>query len=166
MALRTSASWSTSAVPQQFQSMASGHRLIWVAKLKGGRGQESEAPQPRLQPSRRGDAGGGGPASGIVGTVTLEWGLDDPELADGRTCAHVSNLVVHPAYRRRGIGRALTAAAEEVAAQRRYTAITIGVDEPNTYARRLYERWGYRWYKDTMAAWGRVHVLRRVLARG
>ena len=44
-----------------------------------------------------------------------------------------------------------------------YSVVTIGVDQPNRYARRLYERWGYQWLKDTRQHWGVVHILARRL---
>ena len=71
--------------------------------------------------------------------------------------------MVRPAHQRQGIGRALVEAAEEEAHARGYSVVTIGVDQPNRYARRLYERWGYQWLKDTRQHWGVVHILARRL---
>jgi len=136
-ALRRACGWSADPVPQQFRAMRERRREIWVAEYGGY----------------------------IVGTVTVEWVADDPELADGATSAHISNLVVHPAYRRRGIGRGLLGAVERAAARRGRTAITIGVDRGNDYARRLYERRGYAYVKDLNAPWGLVHILRHPLPK-
>jgi ribosomal protein S18 acetylase RimI-like enzyme len=135
MALRRASGWSAETVPQQFRAMRDGRRDIWVAICDGY----------------------------LVGTITAEWVGDDPQLADGRTTAHISNLVVHPAYRHRGIGRALLGAVERSAANRGCTTITIGVDHGNTYARNLYERLGYRYLKDVQAPWGLIHILWKTL---
>jgi ribosomal protein S18 acetylase RimI-like enzyme len=115
--------------------MFEGRRVIWIAECDGY----------------------------LVGTVTLEWFADDRQLADGRTTAHISNLVVHHRYRRRGIARALMGAVERAAADRGCAVMTIGVDDGNTYARRLYERRGYAYLKDVHAPWGLIHILYRRL---
>jgi ribosomal protein S18 acetylase RimI-like enzyme len=137
MALRRACGWSADAVPHQFRAMREGRREIWVAVCGGY----------------------------LVGTVTVEWVADDPQLADGATTAHISNLVVHPGYRHRGIGRGLLGAVERAAAARGRTTITIGVDWGNDYARRLYERRGYAYVKDLNAPWGLVHILRHPLPK-
>jgi ribosomal protein S18 acetylase RimI-like enzyme len=135
MALRRGCGWNAETVPQQFRAMREGRRQIWIAECEGY----------------------------LVGTITIEWIADDRQLADGTSTAHISNLVVHPTYRRRGIGRGLIAAVEQAARRRGFRLMTIGVDEGNDYARRLYERLGYRFVKDVYAPWGRIHVLSRAL---
>lgn len=50
--------------------------------------------------------------------------------------------VLHP-YRGRGIGKALLAAAEEHAKQRGCCKLTLEVQDDNTRARMLYERFGF-----------------------
>lgn len=133
MALRRGCGWSFDTVPQQFRAMAEGRREIWIAETEGY----------------------------LVGTITIEWNADDRQLADGRTTAHISNLVVHPTYRRRGIGSGLVHAVEAAAAERGNRMVTIGVDRGNGYARGLYERMGYAFVKDINAPWGLVHILYR-----
>ncbi len=135
MALRRGCGWTAETVPQQFRAMREGRRQIWIAECEGY----------------------------LVGTITVEWIADDRQLADGASTAHISNLVVHPTYRRRGIGRGLIAAVEQEARRRGFRMMTIGVDEGNDYARRLYERLGYRFIKDVYAPWGRIYVLSRSL---
>jgi len=56
---------------------------------------------------------------------------------------HVSTLVVSPDAERRGVGRALLAAAEDWCRVRGYRLLTLNVFERNTAARRLYEREGF-----------------------
>lgn len=135
VAVRRASGWTADTVGQQFLAMAEGRRDIWIAECDGY----------------------------LVGTLTIEWLADDRSLADGVAIAHVSNLVVHPYYRHRGIGRGLLASAEHAATLKAYRSMTIGVDEGNHYARTIYERRGYRWSKDLHAPWGRIHVLARRL---
>lgn len=137
IALRRACSWSADSVPQQFRAMREGRRDIWIGECDGY----------------------------LVGTITVEWAADDRQLADASTTAHVSNLVVHERYRRRGIGRGLMAAVERAAAQRGRSVMTIGVDAGNNYARRLYERRGYVYLKDVHAPWGLIHILSCHLSR-
>ena len=136
-ALRRACGWSAETVAQQFRAMREGKREIWIAECEGY----------------------------LVGTNTIEWSADDRSLADGQHRAHISNLVVHPTYRRRGVGRGLMAAVEAAARRRGYGIITIGVDKGNDYARALYERRGYTFVKDINAPWGLVHILERPLSR-
>jgi ribosomal protein S18 acetylase RimI-like enzyme len=136
MALRRACGWSAETVPQQFRAMDEGRRQIWIAECDGY----------------------------LVGTITVEWISDDRQLADGRSTAHISNLVVHPSYRRRGIARGLLGAVERAAYERGCAAITIGVDDGNDYARDLYERLGYTYLKDLHAPWGLIHILGLQLA--
>lgn len=56
----------------------------------------------------------------------------------------ISNLAVHPAYRRRGIGRALLAAAEAFAAAHGAERVLLDVHADNEPAVALYQAEGYR----------------------
>lgn len=56
---------------------------------------------------------------------------------------HLAELYVEPGARGRGIGRALMEAAMREARGRGADTMDIGVDEPDTAARRLYERLGF-----------------------
>jgi ribosomal protein S18 acetylase RimI-like enzyme len=55
----------------------------------------------------------------------------------------INNLMVRPAYRRRGIGSLLIAASEHHARERGRHLITLAVGADNPDASRLYERLGY-----------------------
>ena len=135
IAVRRSVGWSGDTVYDQFRSVAQGRRLVLVAEYDGY----------------------------AVGTVSLEWNGAHYRNVRGQRSAHISNLVVRPTHQRQGIGRALVEAAEEAAHSRGYGVVTIGVDQPNRYARRLYEGWGYQWLKDNRQHWGVVHILARRL---
>jgi ribosomal protein S18 acetylase RimI-like enzyme len=67
---------------------------------------------------------------------------DDP--SEVRFSAHVSDLVVLPAWRGRGIGRALLARGEAYARSRGAERLRIGVMAKNEGARRLYVGSGFR----------------------
>jgi len=66
---------------------------------------------------------------------------DDP--SERRFSAHVSDLVVLPAWRGRGIGRALIARGEAYARARGAERLRIGVLAKNEGARRLYAATGF-----------------------
>jgi len=55
----------------------------------------------------------------------------------------ISNLAVHPEYRRRGIARGLVTAGVEMARQKRARRISLEVRADNFAARRLYEELGF-----------------------
>ena len=81
----------------------------------------------------------------VVGFVCV-WGRVPPQEPDEpqREYAYVSDLVVLPAWRRRGIGRALLQRAEAYARSVGMDAIGIGVMAANRDARALYDAAGYR----------------------
>jgi len=61
----------------------------------------------------------------------------------------ISNLAVHPAYRRRGIGRELMEAAIDLIRQRGGEVVTLQVRRANTAAQRLYRSLGFTLLKGT-----------------
>jgi len=60
------------------------------------------------------------------------------------TSAYIKNLVVHPRFQGRGVGRALLLQAFKVFQQRREGFVDLKVREDNLRARRLYESVGMR----------------------
>jgi GNAT superfamily N-acetyltransferase len=60
-----------------------------------------------------------------------------------RPLLNIHDLAVVPAYRGRGIGRALLGAAEAQALRRGCCKLTLEVQDDNRRARRLYERFGF-----------------------
>lgn len=74
-------------------------------------------------------------------------------LVDGATRGYLFSLRVHPDYRRRGLGLALTLAAETALIQKGFTLATICVAKTNTYAKILYEKWGYEIVRDHIGYW-------------
>ncbi|MBI4035075.1 MAG: GNAT family N-acetyltransferase [Candidatus Chisholmbacteria bacterium] len=74
-------------------------------------------------------------------------------LTDGITRGYLFSLRVHPDYRRHGIGLALTQAAENQLLRQGFTIATICVAKTNTYAKTLYEKWGYHTTRDHIGYW-------------
>lgn len=66
-----------------------------------------------------------------------------PEPDEAQAYAYVSDLVVLPAYRRRGIGRALLERAEAYARGEGARALRVGVLAKNEAAARLYRSLGF-----------------------
>lgn len=60
------------------------------------------------------------------------------------TSAYIKNLVVHPRFQGRGLGRALLLQAFKIFQQRREGFVDLKVREDNLRARRLYESVGMR----------------------
>lgn len=62
--------------------------------------------------------------------------------SSGLEC-YLAELYVAPTHRGRGLGGALLDAAMRLARERRADTMDVGVDEPDTVARHLYERSGF-----------------------
>jgi len=90
---------------------------------------------------------------------------EDEDLAEGRSRALISNLIVDPRFQSRGFGTELLGFLEEQARQRHFNTVTIGVDASNVRARKLYERHGYRDLKTKEEPWGLVYYLAKPLAK-
>ncbi|MDO8515208.1 MAG: GNAT family N-acetyltransferase [bacterium] len=78
-----------------------------------------------------------------VGTVQLILESSNKEHADGKDLSHLHHLKTHKKYCRKGIGEALTYKVENIAREKGFKRMTLGVDEDNPYAKKLYEKWGY-----------------------
>jgi len=74
---------------------------------------------------------------------------------------YLHTLVVIPQFRRLGVAEALTRATSDQARESGVEHLTIGVDRPNDYARRLYEKWGFQRYYETFDYRGDLVFLRR-----
>jgi ribosomal-protein-alanine N-acetyltransferase len=57
---------------------------------------------------------------------------------------HITNIAVHPSFRRQGVGRALLGGVLDDARERRLRLVVLEVRPSNTEARTLYERFGFR----------------------
>lgn len=79
----------------------------------------------------------------VVGTIQIVFSQEDKRFADGKEKAHLHHARVAEGMRGRGIGSSLVRRAEEEARKRGFAEITLGVDETNEGAVRLYQRLGY-----------------------
>jgi ribosomal protein S18 acetylase RimI-like enzyme len=74
--------------------------------------------------------------SAFVGVAVCVWGFST---FAGRASLNIHDLAVLPAFRGRGIGRALLEGAERRARDRDGAKLTLEVHDSNTGAKRLYE---------------------------
>jgi GNAT superfamily N-acetyltransferase len=81
-----------------------------------------------------------------VGHVLAKWAgtSDEPMGSVLKDCPNLEDLFVHPDYRSREIGAQLLDAGENLARQRGYTQIGLGVAIDNRRAQSLYIRRGYK----------------------
>ncbi len=81
----------------------------------------------------------------VIGTVEigmrsrLTW-----PMTTGNHILYISNLAVHPQYRRLGVGRQLLLSCESIAQQWGFSELYLHVLENNHQARRLYRNTGYK----------------------
>ena len=92
-----------------------------------------------------------------VGHLDLWWqGAEDCPSAQQHLagCPELNGIAVLPEYQSRGIGTRLIAAAEQMARERGFREVFVGVNIENARARSLYERLGYRdWGHGVVAAY-------------
>jgi GNAT superfamily N-acetyltransferase len=93
-----------------------------------------------------------------VAHLDLRWeGAEDSPNAQQYLagCPELNGIAVLPEYRSQGIGTRLIAAAEQMARERGFREVCVGVNIENTRARALYERLGYRdWGHGVVEAYG------------
>lgn len=80
----------------------------------------------------------------IVGTMQLIFKMEKDYYADGKNRVHLHHARVSEELRGKGIGSQLVRVAEDEARRRELKEITLGVEETNTKAIKLYEKLGYR----------------------
>ena len=76
---------------------------------------------------------------------------------------HISDLVVSPLWRRRGIATLLLETAEEASRHRGLVECTLDVDANNDAAMALYLGRGYSHYRPAYFPWGPGYTLRKPL---
>ncbi|ARV63153.1 GNAT family N-acetyltransferase [Nostocales cyanobacterium HT-58-2] len=86
-------------------------------------------------------------ASDLVGTVELGMRFGDAWAQVGRGFPYLSNLAVHPKYRRQGAASGLLTACEKVALSWGFQDLYLHVLENNHQARQLYLKLGYQVHK-------------------
>ncbi len=83
----------------------------------------------------------------LVGTVELGVRFSDAHAAGNKSFPYLSNLAVHPNYRRQGAGSFLLMGCEKLAQEWGFKDIYLHVLENNYQARQLYFKLGYRVHK-------------------
>lgn len=80
----------------------------------------------------------------LVGTVEMGVRFSDPWTQVGRSFLYLSNLAVHPEYRRHGVASQLLASCEQVSREWGFNHLYLHVLEHNYQARQLYFKLGYQ----------------------
>ena len=83
-------------------------------------------------------------ANNLVGTVELGVRFSDAWTQVNRSFPYLSNLAIHPKYRRQGAASQLLATCEKVAMSWGFQDLYLHVLEDNHQARQLYVKQGYR----------------------
>lgn len=69
---------------------------------------------------------------------------------------NIHDLIVHPAYRRQGLGRLLMQHIEQVARQKNCARLTLEVRQDNKHAQKLYQSLGYDDAAPAMFFWRKI----------
>jgi len=88
-----------------------------------------------------------------IGTVFIQFQSNEKRIADGHTRAYLYSLRVMEMFRDKKIGTHLIQEAERLILDRGFQRATIAVAKDNHNARRLYERLGYRVYREDPGRW-------------
>lgn len=90
----------------------------------------------------------------IAGQIIIDWRvLKDETKSDGVTRAYLYSFRVFPPYRSRGLGTAMIGFCEKYLTGKGFKAATIAVEKNNPRALKLYEKLGYKTYKDEDIEW-------------
>jgi ribosomal protein S18 acetylase RimI-like enzyme len=85
-----------------------------------------------------------GAANNVVATVELGVRFSDSWIPVGKSFPYLSNLAVHPKYRKRGAASGLLMNCEKVVREWGFQDLYLHVLENNHQARQLYFKMGYR----------------------
>ena len=88
-----------------------------------------------------------------IGHVFVQLSSGDSSVADGRSRAYMYAFRVMEMFQNRGIGTALMQEAEAQVVERGYLWTTIAVAKENAGALRLYQRLGYRIFREDPGNW-------------
>lgn len=117
--------------------LKTGQGLLWVAVEGGWSGESSPDEGAEAEPAGR--------AEKLVGlllaTVQIDAETEDP-------IGYIQELLVHPAYRRRGVAMHLLDAAERYFLdEQRFPLVSLATSPDNDAALRLYRSRGYTVYQ-------------------
>lgn len=83
-------------------------------------------------------------ANNLIGTVELGVRFADSWIQVGRSFPYLSNLAVHPKYRRHGVASELLVSCQQVSQEWGFQDLYLHVLENNYQARQLYFKLGYK----------------------
>jgi ribosomal protein S18 acetylase RimI-like enzyme len=83
----------------------------------------------------------------IAGTVEIGLRLAEPWVSSAKRFPYLSNLAVHPNYRRRGAAKSLLFKCEQLSREWGFQDLYLHVLENNYQARQLYFNLGYKIHK-------------------
>lgn len=95
----------------------------------------------------------------LVGTVELGVRFNDSWVQTGRSFPYLSNLAVHPKYRRHGVASGLLISCEKFSHQWGFQDLYLHVLENNHQARQLYFKLGYKAH-NLESHWNRFFLRR------
>jgi ribosomal protein S18 acetylase RimI-like enzyme len=94
----------------------------------------------------------------VLGAIQLQLFSSNPKIANGKTIAHLDDLVVDPDFRGQGIGKQLLQRAEEVLQEKGFVKVTLAVrhGEKHEGLCRFYDKRGYQFFYEKEDGTGTV----------
>lgn len=90
----------------------------------------------------------------IAGQIIIDWRvLVDKEKSDGVERAYLYSFRVFPPYRGKGLGTEMIHFCEDFLKDRNFKYATLACERKNVRALRLYERLGYKIFKEENTPW-------------
>ncbi|MBI3384843.1 GNAT family N-acetyltransferase [Candidatus Gottesmanbacteria bacterium] len=90
----------------------------------------------------------------VAGQIIIDWRiLKDETKSDGKIRAYLYSLRVYPPYRSKGLGTAMILFCENFLRERGFKIATIACEKKNPRALKLYEKVGYKIFKEEESAW-------------
>lgn len=90
----------------------------------------------------------------IAGQIVIDWRiLVDKEKSDGVERAYLYSLRVFPPYRNKGLGTKMILFCENFLKERNFRFVTIACERKNLRALKLYERLGFKIFKQEDTPW-------------
>ncbi|KPM38648.1 hypothetical protein AK830_g7903 [Neonectria ditissima] len=80
----------------------------------------------------------------ILGFAYLTTGSSEPCVEHVESRVELQRIYVHPSGQGKGVGRLLSSTIDEMAKEKGFENIWLGVWEENTRALKAYEKWGYQ----------------------
>lgn len=86
----------------------------------------------------------------VIGVIQIEFVHPNPEMADGKTIAHIDGLRVLEYERNQGIGKQLMTRAEEIVRERGFLKVILGFKKGPThdFLWKFYTELGYYFWKE------------------